>query len=135
VELKALAPEFFRPFFQGAEDAPEPFDFRGTLRGRLYVVKVVTGPRAFNSTLRRRVEEASYDLPAAVEPVVLTLQGPYFEPEEVGRAVWLSAPSSWKLVTGESGAYRAFRDVVFEEARRWRERAFSLVARVAGRAG
>jgi len=124
------APLFFRVLFDDADDLAKPFDFEGLLRGREYQVKVVVGPRAFNSTLRRSVEEES----ARYEnPLILTLQGGYFKPQEVGRARWLSAPASWRLVTGEPGAYRAFRDIVFEAARAWAPRAYALVGGAAGR--
>jgi len=118
------AHEFFRPFFSDVRDLEKPFDFEGELRGRVYQVKVVVGPKAFNSSVRRTVEEASLRYG---NPVILTLQGGYFVPERVGRALWLSAPASWRMVTGEPGAYRAFRDLVFEEARNWRNRANTLI--------
>jgi hypothetical protein len=117
------APRFFQPFFAGARPADEPFDFSGYLRGRRMTVKVVSGSRAFNTKMRRAVEEASYSFE---NPYILTVQGGYFQPRQVGAAVWLSAPASWKLVAGE-GAYRRFLDIVYEEAKPYRARLVALL--------
>jgi len=115
--LGDFAPELFKPFFAAVRTVAKPFDFTGLLRGEEYTVKVVSGKRAFNSSVRRAVEEASH---RCIRPVILTVQGDYFEPRQVGKAVWYSAPASWKMVAG-NGAYRKFRGIVFEEARAFRK--------------
>jgi len=121
--LGSYAPDFFKPFFEHVQPLTKPFDFSGLLRGREYSVKVVSGERAFNSAVRRAVADASASYRS---PVILTVQGGYFEAKRVGRAVWYSAPASWRMVAGE-GAYRRFRDIVFEEARRYRDSIISKI--------
>lgn len=121
--LGQYAPEFFKPFFADVEQLPAPFDFRGALRGREYHVLVVSGPDAFNRVTEDHVAEASLRYG---NPVILTLQGPYFEPRRVGRAEWLPAPRSWELVAGR-GAYQRFRDIVFEKGRARRDEVWRLL--------
>jgi hypothetical protein len=87
-------------------------------------VKVVSGDKAFNSSVRARVAEASA---AYSNPVILTLQGRYFRPVRVGKALWLSAPASWRFVTGDAEAYRRFAQIVFSVARRYRDRVWRLI--------
>jgi hypothetical protein len=111
--LGSYAWRIFACFFEAVEPVAKPFDFRGLLRGRPYTVKAVSGERAFNTATRARVEDASLSLE---NPVVLTLQGPYFEAREVGRALWLSAPASWRLLAGPGG-YKRFLAVAREEAK------------------
>jgi len=121
--LGDFAPDLFKPFFAAVKPVPKPFDFSGLLRGEEHTVKVVSGKRAFNSSVRRAVEEASL---RHIRPVILTVQGDYFEPRQVGKATWYSAPASWRMVAGEGG-YRTFRDIVFEEARAFRD---SVIAKI-----
>ena len=121
--LGNYAPEFFKPFFAAVKPLPKPFDFTGLLRGKEYTVKVVSGEKAFNSSVRKTVEEASFRY---VNPVILTVQGGYFEARTVGKAVWYSAPASWKMVAG-AGSYNTFKRIVFEEAKTVRE---SVIAKI-----
>lgn len=116
------------PFFTCIEPVEKPFDFRGVLRGREYTVKVVLSDQVFNSTLQRRVAEAS---PAHANPVVLTIQGDYFKPRRLGAAKWYSAHATWVLLTGERGAYAKFRSILFEVAEPYRRRVEALLAREA----
>jgi hypothetical protein len=116
--LGRYAPRFFAVFFESVSPLEPPFDFYGVLRGSEYWVKAVSGDEAFNNHTARAVADASERYP---KPVILTLQGGYFEPRAVGRAVWYSAPASWRFVAGE-GAYRRFRDVVYETASACRSR-------------
>jgi len=117
------APEFFKPFFRDVRPLPAPFDFYGVLRGAEYYVKVVSGGDAFNKVTEEYVADCSTQYES---PIILTLQGPYFEARWVGRAPWLSAPASWKLVAGP-GAYARFRGIVFEAARRYRGEVWELL--------
>lgn len=121
--LGQYAPEFFKPFFSDVKPLPAPFDFYGVLRGREYYVLVVSGPDAFNRVTEEYVAEAStrYE-----RPVILTLQGPYFAPRQVGRAEWLPAAKSWEVVAGR-GAYQRFRDIVYEKGRACREEVWRLL--------
>jgi hypothetical protein len=121
--LGRYAPRFFTPFFTVIRPLEPPFDFYGVLRGSEYWVKVVCGEGAFNDPTARVVAEASGRYP---KPVILTLQGRFFEPRTVGRAVWYSAPASWKLVAGE-GAYRRFTEVVYRVASKYRDRVWGLL--------
>jgi len=123
--LGSYAPRFFQVFFTNVSQLKPPFDFEGELRGKVYQVKVVTGDRAFNSTLRDRVSMESFKYP---NPIILTLQGRNFQPQLIGKAPWYSAYESWNFVTGEPWAYRQFRDIVFEVAREYRSRIISLVS-------
>jgi len=122
--LGNYAPKFFTIFFEDVKELPPPFDFSGVIWGRKYWVKVVSGDEAFNKPTRDHVASESelYD-----NPIILTLQGEYFESVEVGRAVWLSAPSSWKFVTGESGAYKKFRDIVYAVAMKYRNKVWEVL--------
>ena len=110
--LGEYSPRVVAPFFSGTRPLEKPFDFEGFLGGRLYSVKVVSGEDAFNSTMRRAVEEASW---RHENPVVLTLQGNYFKPRVLGKARWYSAPSTWKMLAGEGG-YGEFRAIVYKAA-------------------
>ena len=117
------APRFFEVWFLYPERLEKPFDFKGLLGGRVWSVKVVSGPDAFNSAQRRAVSEAALRLE---KPVILTLQGGWFprrvvEVETGAPVPWLSAPESWELVTGEKGAYRRFAGIVYRVAREHRE--------------
>jgi hypothetical protein len=121
--LGRYAPRFFAPFFTVVRPLEPPFDFYGVLRGSEYWVKVVCGEDAFNEPTVRAVAEAStrYE-----KPIILTLQGRYFEPRTVGKATWLSAPASWRFVAGE-GAYRRFADIVYRVAQSYRDRVWGLL--------
>ena len=116
--LGEYAPRIFMLFFSSTRELPPPFDFQGELRGTTLQVKVVSGEHAFNSSVRNRVarESAKYS-----NPVILTLQGHYFTPVRVGKAMWLSAPSSWRAVTGDAEAYKTFTSVVFRVAKKYRD--------------
>jgi hypothetical protein len=121
--LGRYAPRFFTPFFAVVRPLEPPFDFYGVLRGVEYWAKVVSGEEAFNEPTARVVAGASERYP---RPVILTLQGRFFEPRVVGRAVWHSAPASWRLVAGE-GAYRRFVDIVHRVASKYRDRVWGLL--------
>jgi hypothetical protein len=121
--LGRYAPRFFMPFFSVVRPLEPPFDFYGVLRGVEYWVKVVSGEDAFNDPTARAVAEASTRYG---RPVILTLQGRFFEPRTVGRAVWYSAPASWRFVAGE-GAYRRFTEVVYRVAQAYRDRVWGLL--------
>jgi len=113
------APRFFEIFFSDVEKLPAPFDFEGELRGDRYQIKVVTGPRVFNSTMRDVVATESLKYP---RPIILTLQGEYFREEFLERALWMCSYDSWRFVSGEPYTYSIFRDIVFEVSREYRER-------------
>lgn len=132
--LGNYAPQIFSVFFDGVEQLEKPFDFIGTLRrsGTVFSVKAVTGDQAFNSTLQQRIKEVSFTLR---NPRILTLQGALFGYRVVGRALWLDPHRSWLLVTGDPSAYKTFRDIVFEEARPYREKVFKLIGDVARKSG
>ena len=119
---------FVRPFFNGVVAVRKPFDFEGTLitNGRRYTVKVVSGPKAFNSTTRRKVEEASYDVP---NPIILTLQGSFRDThvKRVGAAKWHDGVATWSLLTGVRGAYRDFKRIVYEVGRKYRGQLISYM--------
>jgi hypothetical protein len=118
------APAMIRIFFDGTRDLQPPFDFEGYLYGRKYQVKVVAGENTFNAPSRRDVIEASR---AYVNPIILTLQGRYFKPKRLTeKLVWLSAPSTWKLIAGQGG-YRRFQDVLYHVATGYRDRAWQLI--------
>jgi uncharacterized membrane protein YgcG len=135
-ELGAYAPRLFRPFFDDTSDLRPPFDFMGYLDGRLYHVKVVAGDRAFNSSVRKTVEEASRDYARIVRTetgyaqlgniVILTVQGKRFEPVKVGYATWYDAEASWRLVAGPNG-YSTFRSLVYDVAGRYREKIWGTI--------
>jgi len=124
--LGSGAPILFLPFFAHTRELPKPFDFEGLLRRNMreYSVKVVLSDQAFNSTLQRRVAEAA---DAHANPVVLTVQGDYFPPRDLGRAKWLCAHDSWRLVTGERDAYRRVRDAIFRVCSRYRSRVYAIL--------
>ena len=118
--------EFFTPFFLHVEKVPKPFDFTGLLKRSMeaYTVKAVLSDQAFNSTMQNRVAEAAN---AHANPVVLTVQGDYFPPRDLGRAKWLCAHDSWRLVTGEREAYRRVRDAIFRVCSRYRSRVYAIL--------
>jgi len=116
--LGDYSPRFFALFFESVSPLEPPFDFYGVLRGSEYCVKAVSGDDAFNDPTAKAVAEASERYP---RPVILTLQGKYFTPKRVGKAVWYPASASWKIVAGQ-GAYRRFRDVVYKVAFRYRNK-------------
>jgi len=116
--LGRYAPRFFALFFESVSPLEPPFDFYGVLRGSEYWVKAVSGVDAFNEPTAKAVAEASERYP---KPVILTLQGKYFTPKRVGKAVWYPASASWKIVAGR-GAYRRFRNVVYKVAFSYRNR-------------
>lgn len=130
--LGNYAPRIFSVFFDGVEPLEKPFDFVGTLKrsGATFCVKAVTGSRALNSAQQRAVAEASVRLR---NPHVLTLQGELFGERLVGRALWLDPVRSWRLVTGDPLAYRVFRDLVFEEAGRYRDKVYAVIGEVTRR--
>jgi hypothetical protein len=116
--LGDYSPRFFAVFFESASPLNPPFDFYGVLRGSEYWVKAASGDDAFNDPTAKAVAEASERYP---RPVILTLQGKYFTPKRVGKAVWYPASASWKIVAGQ-GAYRRFRDVVYRVAFSYRNK-------------
>ena len=116
--LGDYSPRFFALFFESVSPLEPPFDFYGVLRGSEYWVKAVSGVDAFNEPTAKAVAEASERYP---KPVILTLQGKYFTPKRVGKAVWYPASASWKIVAGR-GAYRRFRNVVYKVAFSYRNR-------------
>jgi len=126
-ELGEYAPRLFRPFFDNVSELKPPFDFMGYLNGRLYYVKVVTGDRAFNSSVKRTVEEAGRELRGSSGSIViLTVQGKKFDPVKVGFATWFDAETSWRIVAGP-GSYGVFRDLVYDVANRYRERIWNVI--------
>ena len=121
--LGDYAPMIFRVFFEDTKNLDPPFDFHGWLRDRELWVKVVSSDEAFNKAVRELVEHESYKYR---EPVILTLQGDYFDTRKIGRAVWYSPQTSWYIVAGE-GSYKRFRDIVYNVASRYRDEIWSLM--------
>jgi hypothetical protein len=121
--LGDYAPRIFRIFFDDTKDLDPPFDFHGWLRDRELWVKVVSSGEAFNKVVREYVEHESYKYR---EPVILTLQGDYFDPVRVGRAIWYSPQTSWYIVAGE-GSYKRFRDIVYKTASKYRDEIWSFL--------
>lgn len=114
------APELVEPFFQECSKASEPFDVvcrRITEDNEevTFTVKVVSGPRAFNSTTRARLEEASKNV---YNPVVLTLFGHFKDSNDhmryVGRAVWLDGCATWGWLSHRKRAHKVFEKLVWE---------------------
>jgi len=127
--LGGWAPRFFQVWFLYPEPLEKPFDFAGLLGEERWSVKVVSGPDALNTAQKRAVSEAALRLE---NPIILTLQGEWFpkrfvEAETGARVAWLSAPESWRLATGERGAYTRFRDLVYKVAREYREEMVSRI--------
>jgi len=87
-------------------------------------VKAVLSDQAFNSTMESRLAELAN---ALANPVVLGVQGVYFPPRDLGRAKWLCAHDSWRLVTGERDAYRRVRDAIFRVCSRYRSRVYAIL--------
>ena len=121
--LGEYAPLFFKPFFANTRSLPPPFDFEGEINGFTYQVKVVSGDKAFNSAVRDRVARASFKY---YKPIILTIQGEFFEPQLVGRAIWYSAPHSWWMIGGE-GSYKRFINIVYNNALKYRDIVWSLI--------
>ena len=118
------APAMIRIFFENTGELQPPFDFEGYLYGKKYQVKVVAGDNTFNASSRRDTIEASR---AYSNPIILTLQGRYFKPKHLtDKLVWLSAPSTWKLIAGQGG-YKRFKDVLYHVASSYRDRAWQLI--------
>ncbi|MCI4408420.1 MAG: hypothetical protein JHC26_04965 [Thermofilum sp.] len=118
------APAMIRIFFDNVHNLQPPFDFEGTIYGKTYQVKVVAGENTFNASSRKDTIEASRSYS---NPIILTLQGRYFKPKHLTeKLVWLSAPSTWKLIAGQGG-YTRFQDVLYQVASRYRERAWQLI--------
>jgi len=117
-----------RSFFDDVVAVRKPFDFEGTLvtSGRRYTVKVVSGPKAFNSTTRKAVEEASYGVS---NPIILTLQGSFRDThvKRIGAAKWYDGVATWSFLTGVRGAYRDFKRVVYEVGRKYRGQLISYM--------
>ena len=114
------APELVEPFFQECKRAGEPFDMVCTRIGEnneeiAFTVKVVSGPRAFNSTTRARLEEASKKV---YNPVILTLFGHFKESNDhmryVGNAVWLDSCATWGWLSHRRKANKIFEKLVWE---------------------
>jgi len=122
-KLGSYAPRFFMVWFKNASMLDPPFDFKGEIHGRTLYVKVVSSDKTFNSVEKKEVESQSNSYP---DPVILTLQGSYFKPIRIGKAMWLSAPSSWKIVGG-TGAYTIFIRIVSQEANKYREEIWRLL--------
>ena len=121
---KCNAPAMIRIFFENTRDLQPPFDFEGLLHGKMYQVKVVAGDNTFNASSRRDTIEASRSYS---NPIILTLQGRYFKPKQLtDRLVWLSAPSTWKLIAGQGG-YSRFQDILYQVAKSYRDRAWQLI--------
>lgn len=126
-ELGDYAPRFFRPFFDNVSELKPPFDFMGYINGKLYYVKVVAGDRAFNSSVKRTVEDASRELRGSSgNIVILTVQGKKFDPVKVGFATWFDAETSWRIVAGPN-SYGVFRDLVYDVANRYREKFWDVI--------
>jgi uncharacterized membrane protein YgcG len=126
-ELGTYAPMFFRPFFDSVSELNPPFDFKGYLNGKLYYVKVVAGDRAFNSSVKRTVEDASRDFRGGSgNIVILTLQGKRFDPVRVGFATWYDAEASWRIVAGPN-SYNVFRNMVYNVANKYREKIWNVI--------
>ncbi|MCI4409391.1 MAG: hypothetical protein JHC26_09880 [Thermofilum sp.] len=118
------APAMIRIFFDNVHNLQPPFDFEGILYGKSYQVKVVAGENTFNASSRRDTIDASRSYN---NPIILTLQGRYFKPKHLTeKLVWLSAPSTWKLIAGQGG-YKRFQDIVYQVASSYRERAWQLI--------
>jgi hypothetical protein len=118
------APAMLRIFFDKTRDLQPPFDFEGFLYGKIYQVKVVAGDNTFNASSRRDTIEASRSYS---NPIILTLQGRYFKPKQLtDKLVWLSAPSTWKLIAGQGG-YSRFQDILYQVAKSYRDKAWLLV--------
>ncbi|MEM1522541.1 MAG: hypothetical protein QXU69_05915 [Thermofilaceae archaeon] len=124
--LGSRGTQFFLPFFLQVRKLPKPFDFEGLLKRNMkeYAVKVVLSDQAFNSTMQKRVAEAAG---AYVNPIILTVQGDYFQPRDLGAARWLCAHDSWAFVTGERDAYQKVKDLIFAVGRRYRQRVFNII--------
>ena len=122
------AAEIVKPFFEFVEPVSHPFDFRGTLRrsGTEYVVKVVSGVKAFNSTTKKAVVNASYRYS---RPVILTIQGSFGDVHvrELGRAKWYDGVATWSFLTGRGDAYREFVRMVYDTARPYRSKIVSKI--------
>jgi hypothetical protein len=58
----------------------------------------------------------------------VTLQGEYFKPRSIGKAVWYPPQLSWKLVTGED-SYRVFVDTVYKVATKYRDLVWKTLLR------
>ena len=126
-ELGDYAPRFFRPFFDNVSELKPPFDFMGYLNGKLYNVKVVAGDKAFNSSVKRTVEDASRELRGSSgNIVILTVQGKKFDPVKVGFATWFDAETSWRIVAGPN-SYNMFRNMVYDVANRYREKIWNVI--------
>jgi hypothetical protein len=96
---------------------------------RTFTVKVVSGPKAFNSTMRRRVEEESKALPT---PIVLTLTGT-FEATHVtlvGSAYWLDAPATWLFLTWNPRGYKKFLDMLYQAGARYRRAIYTAIIKM-----
>ncbi|MEM4904091.1 MAG: hypothetical protein QXL28_03885 [Desulfurococcaceae archaeon] len=124
--LGSRSHELFLPFFLHVEKVRKPFDFTGLLKRNMerYTVKAVLSDQAFNSTMQNRVAEAAG---MHTNPIVLTIQGDYFPPRDLGQAKWLCAFDSWRLVTGERDAYRKVRDAIFRVCSRYRSRIYAVI--------
>lgn len=117
------AKELVTPWFEECTPLDGFWDYR-CLRDngretRTYTIKMVSGAKAFNSTMRRRVEEESARLQ---NPVVLTATGVFERDhyEEIGKAYWLDAPATWLLLTGSPRGYKRFLDTLFEVGKPYR---------------
>ena len=118
-----------KPFFIIEKTLDPPFHFQGRLKHsphRLYAVKIVSSPRAFNSTMRRAVIDAAenYD-----NPVILTLQGVFNNGHTtmVGKAKWYDAVATWALLANDKYGYARFKKLVYDAAKPYRVQLVSKI--------
>jgi len=90
-------------------------------------VKVVSSIKAFNSTMMRAVEVASYQ--CSYQPYILTLHGFWRDEhvKQVGRAKWLDGVKTWEFLTGDRYGYRKFITLVYVVGREVRKEYAALI--------
>jgi hypothetical protein len=103
--------------------AEEPFDYeccRIPFGRPCYRIKVVSGEKAFNSTMQRAVERAGARPGSPC--IILTLQG-YWQgshERDLGPCKWLDAVATWRWITGDPKAYKRFLDTLYQTLRPYR---------------